>query len=136
MKMIFDEFEAWIRDRSRGCMEQHEIDAICAGDMDFETGEYTFLDPVTQGQWEAWQASANIVENVSRITVCHLPYQPAPFVHGCLQTPDGPRDVWLRNDGLWTTCESDARNALLLSDGWNPPAVIADATTERKEETK
>jgi hypothetical protein len=58
---------------------------------------------------------------VRDITVCHLPYQPAPFVHGWMQTPDGPRDVWLRNDGLWTTEESDERNALLLSAGWRLP---------------
>jgi hypothetical protein len=53
------------------------------------------------------------------ITVCHLPYQSAPFVHGWIQTPDGQRDVWLRSDGLWTTEEGDARNALLLSAGWS-----------------
>ena len=60
---------------------------------------------------------------VRDITVCHLPYQPAPFVHGWIQTLDGPRDVWLRNDGLWTTEEGDERNSLLLSEGWNPPKV-------------
>ena len=50
---------------------------------------------------------------VRDITVCHLPYQGAPFVHGWVQTQDGPRDVWLRNDGLWTTNEGDERNSLL-----------------------
>lgn len=55
------------------------------------------------------------------ITVCHLPYQPAPFVHGWIATAAGPRDVWLRNDGLWTTDEGDERNLLILSDGFKLP---------------
>lgn len=59
--------------------------------------------------------------NVQDITVCHLPYQKAPFVHGWIYTCDGRRDVWLRNDGLWTTAEGDDRNWLLLSDGFQLP---------------
>jgi len=56
-KMIHDDFEAWIRDRSRGCMEPCEIDELCKGDLDFESGDYTFRDLAVQGQWEAWQAA-------------------------------------------------------------------------------
>ena len=55
-KMMHDDFETWLRDRCRGCMEQDEIDEICLGDADFDTGEYTFSTPSVQGQWEAWQA--------------------------------------------------------------------------------
>ena len=58
---------------------------------------------------------------VRDITLCHLPYQDAPFVHGWIDTADGPRDVWLRNDGVWTSDEGDERNSLILNDGWNPP---------------
>ena len=56
-KMMHDDFESWIRERSRGCMEQDEIDDLCKGDMDFDSGEYTFRNLSVQGQWEAWQAS-------------------------------------------------------------------------------
>ena len=56
-KMTHDDFESWIRERSCGCMEQYEIDYMCRGFMDFDSGEYTFRDSSVQGQWEAWQAS-------------------------------------------------------------------------------
>lgn len=56
---------------------------------------------------------------VNDITVCYLPYQKYPFVHGWINTTDGPRDVWLRNDGLWTSNEDDKRNSLILSDNFN-----------------
>ena len=58
---------------------------------------------------------------VHDVTVCHLPYQVSPFVHGWIETSNGARDVWLRNDGLWTTEEGDERNSLILSDGWDAP---------------
>lgn len=35
---------------------------------------------------------------VSDITICKLPYQEHPFVHGVRNG----RDVWLKNDGTWT----------------------------------
>lgn len=38
-KMVHDSFEAWIRERSSGCMEQPEIDAICEGALDFDSGD-------------------------------------------------------------------------------------------------
>lgn len=57
MKMTHDDFEAWIRDRSRCCMEQEEIDRACIGELDFDSGEYTFRDDAVQAQWEAWQAA-------------------------------------------------------------------------------
>jgi len=56
-KMMHDDFEAWIRYRCRACIEESEIDDICKGDMDVDTGEYTFRDVTVQGQWEAWQAA-------------------------------------------------------------------------------
>lgn len=59
------------------------------------------------------------------ITVCHLPYGDAPFVHGWIATAEGPRDVWLRNDGLWTTEESDERNSLILCDGFKRAERVA-----------
>lgn len=58
---------------------------------------------------------------VHDIKVCHLPHQDGPFVHGWIETADGPRDVWLRCDGKWTSEEEDDRNLLILSRGWNPP---------------
>jgi len=56
-KMMHDDFEAWIRDRCRACIEESEIDELCKGDLDFDSGDYTFRDPTVQGQWEAWQAA-------------------------------------------------------------------------------
>jgi len=55
-KMMQDDFESWIRDRCRACIEESEIDDICKGDLDFESRIYTFRDATVQGQWEAWQA--------------------------------------------------------------------------------
>ena len=55
--MLHDDFEAWIRDRCRGCMEQEEIDEYCRADLDLETFEYTFQNEAVQAQWEAWQAA-------------------------------------------------------------------------------
>ena len=57
MKMQHDEFETWIRDRCRGCLAQDEIDQLCIGELDFDSGEYTFSSTEVQGQWEAWQAA-------------------------------------------------------------------------------
>lgn len=57
MKLVFDAFERWVRERSSGCMEPSELDELCKGDMDIESGEYVFRNPGVQGQWEAWQAS-------------------------------------------------------------------------------
>jgi hypothetical protein len=59
---------------------------------------------------------------IRNITVCCLPDGVLPFVHGCIDTADGPRDVWLRNDGIWTTREDDERNSLRLSDGFAIPS--------------
>lgn len=60
MKMQHDDFELWIRERSSGCMEPSEIDELCIGDLDFASGEYTFLDISVQAQWEAWQAALQL----------------------------------------------------------------------------
>lgn len=59
-QLEFDTFELWIRDRSRGCLDELEIEDLCRGEMDFETGEYTFLNQSVQSQWEAWQESARL----------------------------------------------------------------------------
>ena len=59
---------------------------------------------------------------VQDITVCWLPYQPRPFVHGWVLALGGDRDVWLRSDGMWTTEETDER-------------VSLPANFERKQET-
>lgn len=56
-KMLHDDFEAWIRDRCRCCMEQDEIDLYCLADLDLNSGEYTFRNEAVQAQWEAWQAA-------------------------------------------------------------------------------
>lgn len=40
--------------------------------------------------------------NIKNVTICKLPYQDHPFVHGSL---DG-RDVWLTRDGNWTEDET------------------------------
>lgn len=55
--MQHDEFEAWVRDRSRGCLDDAEIDELCRGELDFDSGDYVFTNLVVQGQWEAWQAA-------------------------------------------------------------------------------
>lgn len=57
MKMQHDNFESWIRERCSGCMESSEIDELCKGDLDFESGEYTFSNQSVQAQWEAWKAA-------------------------------------------------------------------------------
>lgn len=57
MKMPHDDFEAWIRERSSGCLEESEINDLCKGDLDFESGEYTFQNQSVQAQWEAWRAA-------------------------------------------------------------------------------
>ena len=119
--MLHDRFEAWVRERSRGCLAPSEIDQLCEGDLDIDSGEYTFTDQTVQSQWEAWQEATRPVHDV---TLCHLPYQESPFVHGWIDGVDGPKDVWLRNDGQWTTEEGDSRNSLVLSEGWNPPEKV------------
>lgn len=57
MKMIHDDFEAWVRESARGCMEPDEIDALCQGALDFDGKEYHFIDSTVQAQWLAWQAA-------------------------------------------------------------------------------
>jgi hypothetical protein len=59
MKMMHDDFEAWIRDTARGCMEEKEIDTFCHGELD-QSGEYTFSDQHVQAQWMAWQAACRL----------------------------------------------------------------------------
>jgi hypothetical protein len=54
---------------------------------------------------------------VRDVKICNLPYQPEPFVHGWISTAEGPKDVWLRNDGKWTTEEGDVRNSLMSVPG-------------------
>ena len=44
LKMQHDDFEQWVRNRSRSCMESAEIDEICKGHLDFDSGEYWFFD--------------------------------------------------------------------------------------------
>jgi hypothetical protein len=56
-KMLHDDFEAWIRDRARGCEVPGIVDELCKGEMDFDSGEYTFENPGVQAQWKAWQAA-------------------------------------------------------------------------------
>ena len=60
MKLAFDDFEKWIRERSQGCMEQGEIENLCKGNLDFTSGDYTYFDQGMQAQWEAWQASTKV----------------------------------------------------------------------------
>lgn len=53
-----DKFESWIRERSRGCMTEDEIECLVQGEFDIEGGgPYVFHDQGVQAQWEAWQAS-------------------------------------------------------------------------------
>lgn len=52
--------------------------------------------------WAVQQITApQDVADVSNITVCWLPYQPHPFVHGARNG----KDVWLTRDGSWTEDE-------------------------------
>lgn len=57
MKMLHDDFENWLRDRCRCCMEPEEIDAYCKADLDMESGEYVFRNEAVQAQWEAWRTA-------------------------------------------------------------------------------
>ena len=63
MKMSHDDFENWIRERSSGCMEPSDIGELCKGDLDFDSGEYTFQNQSVQSQWEAWQAALASLAN-------------------------------------------------------------------------
>lgn len=72
MKMTHDDFEAWIRDRCRCCVEQDDIDQLCSGELDFDSGEYTFCSSEVQGQWEAWQAAIeHISSQKNLVCTCH-----------------------------------------------------------------
>jgi hypothetical protein len=57
MKMQHDDFENWIRERAGACVEPEVIDELCKGDLDFDSGEYTFRNAGVQAQWAAWQAA-------------------------------------------------------------------------------
>jgi len=96
MKLAFDGFESWIRNRASGCMEQHEIDLMCEGDMDSDSGEYTFRDTGVQGQWEAWQGlcesrSRSIVHDESSNLTEHDWSQIEMAARGCVS---GTSDEW------------------------------------------
>ena len=60
MRMAFDDFEKWIRERCQGCMEQGEVENLLKGNLDFTSGDYTYFDQGIQAQWEAWQASTKV----------------------------------------------------------------------------
>jgi hypothetical protein len=58
--------------------------------------------------------------------VCHLPYQPHPFVVGTIRDPKsetGKSNVWLRNDGQWTQDEASPECYLRIG-AWNPPNKV------------
>lgn len=57
-QLEMDRFEAWIRDRSRACMMDYEIDDLMSGSFDIDgSGGFIFEDSAVQAQWEAWQAA-------------------------------------------------------------------------------
>lgn len=51
-----ERFAAWIHERSRGCLENSEINALLYGGFE-EDDQWTFQDQATQAQWEAWCAA-------------------------------------------------------------------------------
>lgn len=56
--------------------------------------------------------------NVKKITLCYqFGYHRRPFVNG---VRDG-KDVWLRDDGVWTEDETDERIGLAVSLHFYPP---------------
>ncbi len=64
-----------------------------------------------------------VAGSVRDIRVCHLPYQPGPFVVGMIdnaESPTGESNVWLRSDGAWTTIDGDPLCTLQIG-SWNPP---------------
>jgi len=65
--MMHDDFEAWVRHRCSACLEPHQIDKLCSGELDIDSGDYTFEDNVTQAQWEAWQASKEFLQAIGRV---------------------------------------------------------------------
>ncbi len=48
------------------------------------------------------------MSKITNITICKLPYQKHPFVHG---ERDG-KDVWLTQSGEWTEIEGDPSTAI------------------------
>lgn len=62
---------------------------------------------------------------VRGITVCHLPYQKRPFVHGWIydrESPTGKADVWLMRNGAWTRKDGHPHASLALGH-WKPPVT-------------
>lgn len=75
---------------------------------------------------------------VTDICVCHLAYQPHPFVVGTIcdaKSETGKANVWLRNDGQWTQDETSPECYLKIG-SWNPPPPQVDATLECDERTE
>lgn len=64
-----------------------------------------------------------VAPEIKEITICHLPYQDRPFVHGHIELPDGSKkDVWLKSDGSWTTEDGHPDCGITLG-SWNRPQV-------------
>lgn len=67
---------------------------------------------------------------VNDIKVWHLKCENSPFVHGWVQdekSETGQTDVWLRNDGAWTT-KAGGRETQLAIGTWNLPKDEKDNT--------
>jgi len=96
MTLEFDAFEAWIRDQARGCMERSEIDEFCVGEMDFDSGEYTFQDLTVQAQWVAWQAASKMFRHALNES-CKLQSHYAEL----LNMHDGGQRIGFANGQAW-----------------------------------
>lgn len=83
MEMVHDEFEAWIRQRKVESTNKAEVDELCKGELDLNSGEYVFANEYVQAQWEAWQASRESYNRKQRRTI--------EYVLGVLPDGEGSR---------------------------------------------
>lgn len=115
----------------RNTIEASIASEMLAGNEWKEKCERTALAEITA--LEAALASVPAeTHQVTDICVCHLAYQPHPFVVGTIcdaKSETGKANVWLRNDGQWTQDETSPECYLKIG-SWNPPPPQVDATLE------
>jgi hypothetical protein len=69
-KKIAERFEEWFRSRAEGCMTEEEIIEKLEPNFQeaVDAGDWFFVDPTTQHDWEVWQAAwSSCQEEVSGV---------------------------------------------------------------------